>query len=75
MKAVITTAYGPPEVLKLAEVDEPVPGYGEVLIKVRATTVHVGDTRMRAMRIPFWYKLPFRLMMGVVALHVGTVPG
>jgi len=66
MKAVITTAYGPPEVLKIQEANNPVPKDGEVLIKIKATTCHVGDTRVRAMRIPFWYKLPFRLMMGII---------
>jgi len=50
MKAVVCDAYGPPEVLRLTEVDKPVPKDDEVRIKVHATTVHVGDTKIRALR-------------------------
>jgi len=44
MKAVVCTGYGPPDVLKLREVEKPIPADNEVLIKVKATTCHVGDT-------------------------------
>lgn len=50
MKVVVCDKYGPPEVLRLTQVDKPVPKDDEVLIKVVATTVHVGDTKIRAMR-------------------------
>lgn len=47
MKAVICTKYGPPEVLKIEEVNKPVPKSNEVLVKIIATTAHIGDTKIR----------------------------
>jgi NADPH:quinone reductase-like Zn-dependent oxidoreductase len=65
MKAVICTRYGPPEVLQLREVEKPVPGDNEVLIKIHATTCHIGDVRVRSFNVPFWQKIPFRLYLGL----------
>jgi NADPH:quinone reductase-like Zn-dependent oxidoreductase len=47
MKAVICDRYGPPEVLRIEDVERPVPGPDEVLIRIRATTVNRSDTETR----------------------------
>jgi NADPH:quinone reductase-like Zn-dependent oxidoreductase len=65
MKAIVCARYGPPEVLQLKEVEKPVPGDNEILVKVQATTVARGDTRIRSFTVPFWQWLPARLYLGV----------
>jgi NADPH:quinone reductase-like Zn-dependent oxidoreductase len=67
MKAIVCTEYGPPEVLQFQEVDKPSPKYNEVLIKVYATSVHRGDSRMRGLDIPgpAWQRLVARLVLGI----------
>jgi NADPH:quinone reductase-like Zn-dependent oxidoreductase len=43
MKAFICEKYGPPETLRMAEVDKPAPNAGEVLVKVLAVSVNPAD--------------------------------
>lgn len=47
MKAIITTKYGSPDVLRLREVDKPVPKAHEILIKIHATVVTPADCAFR----------------------------
>ena len=56
MRAAIYTEYGPPEVLRLAEVGRPAPADDEVLIRVHATTVNRTDCGFRQPR-PFFVRL------------------
>lgn len=64
MKAILCTAYGPPDVLRVVEVPKPVPKSLEVLIKVKASTVTFGDCEIRALTLPAWTRLPVRLLTG-----------
>ena len=50
MKAVICTKYGAPDVLQIQSVEKPIPKYNEVLIRIYATTVHIGDTKIRSFK-------------------------
>jgi NADPH:quinone reductase-like Zn-dependent oxidoreductase len=55
MKAAIRTSYGPPEVVRIVEVDQPAPKDNQVLVKVHATTVNRTDCGFRAGR-PFFVR-------------------
>jgi NADPH:quinone reductase-like Zn-dependent oxidoreductase len=64
VRAAVCTRYGPPEVLQLQDVAEPVPGAEDVLIRIRATTVTPSDCYIRS-AIPS-ARLAMRLMARVV---------
>jgi len=77
MKAVICTAYGPPEVLQVRSVPDPRPGRKEVCIRLVATAVTASDAIVRGlklrgryrplMRIAFGWRAPRRGIIGMIA--------
>jgi NADPH:quinone reductase-like Zn-dependent oxidoreductase len=64
MKALVYARYGGPEVLQIAECPIPRPGPLDVVIRVRAATVGIGDCKTRA-----------GLLQNFHALKLPTVPG
>ena len=66
MKAVVYKQYGSPEVLHQREIEKPMPKANEVLVKVYATTVTVGDSRMRSFSVPRVQWLFARLYLGIL---------
>ncbi len=55
MRAVVHDTYGPPEVLRIEEVDRPTPADDEILVRVRATTVNRTDCGWRS-ATPFFVR-------------------
>ena len=54
MRAALQERYGPPEILRVAEVERPVPKPDEILVRVHASTVNRTDTHMRAAKPVLW---------------------
>jgi NADPH:quinone reductase-like Zn-dependent oxidoreductase len=65
MKAIVVHQYGGPEVLKFEEYPDPVPGQGEVLVRVAAASVNPIDYKRRAGLTKDFYPLQFPGLIGV----------
>ena len=62
MKAIVVTGSGPPEVLELRDVEKPVPRDNEMLVRVHASTVTIGDAIIRKM--PRFLMGPMMILLG-----------
>jgi len=81
MKAIVYSEYGAPEVLRLKDVEKPEPGDNEILVRVRATSVTVGDLWARnfkaisprefSMPFPLW--LPSRMFFGITKPRINIL--
>jgi NADPH:quinone reductase-like Zn-dependent oxidoreductase len=65
MKAIVVHQYGGPEVLKFEDYPDPVPGPGEVLVRVTAASVNPIDYKRRAGLTKDFYPLQFPGLIGV----------
>jgi NADPH:quinone reductase-like Zn-dependent oxidoreductase len=65
MKAIVVHEYGGPEVLKFEEYPDPVPGPGEVLVRVAAASVNPIDYKRRAGLTKDFYPIHFPGLIGV----------
>jgi NADPH:quinone reductase-like Zn-dependent oxidoreductase len=65
MKAIVVHQYGGPEVLKFEDYPDPVPGPGQVLVRVAAASVNPIDYKRRAGLTKDFYPLHFPGLIGV----------
>lgn len=78
MKAALSTAYGGPDVIRIAEVPTPIPKSNEILVRIHASAVNAADWRLRRanpwfVRMVFGLFKPRRPILGVV--FAGEVVG
>jgi NADPH:quinone reductase-like Zn-dependent oxidoreductase len=81
MKAVVYSEYGSPDVLKLKDIEKPVPETNEILVKIHASQVNYGDLTARNFRnissrdfnmpLPLW--LPARMAFGFLKPRINIL--
>jgi len=65
MKAIVIHSYGGPEVLKYQDYPDPVPGPGEVLLKVAAASVNPFDFKIRSGALKDFIPTKFPAILGI----------
>lgn len=81
MKAITFTEYGSPDVLHIKEVEKPMPNDHEILIRIHATSINIGDIWARnfkaitpskfSMPLPLW--LPSRMYFGITKPRINIL--
>ncbi len=65
MKAIVTSKYGSADGLVLRDLPKPAPADGEVLVRVRASTVTAGDVMLRRLTFAPLFWSPVRRLIGM----------
>lgn len=71
MKAILCSKSGSPDVLQLVELDRPIPKQNEILVKVKASSVTIGDVKLR--RIPRFITVPLGFLFGFKPMKITGV--
>ncbi|WP_307811669.1 hypothetical protein [Streptomyces sp. AV19] len=74
MRAVIQKSFGGPGVLEVVEAGRPVPGAGEVLVRVHASAVNPVDVAVRSGAFPLLGEPPFGVGWDVSDVRGGRRP-
>ncbi|MDM5326649.1 NAD(P)-dependent alcohol dehydrogenase [Neobacillus sp. CF12] len=74
MKAIVSTKYGPPDVLEFKEVVKPIPSDNQVLVKVHASSVNYGNLVLLRGE-PFLARFAFGLLKPKYAIPGGDIAG
>jgi NADPH:quinone reductase-like Zn-dependent oxidoreductase len=65
MKAVLIRRYGGPEVVEFTDTETPKPGPGQVLVRIRASSVNPIDWKIRTGALKMFIRHPFPMILGV----------
>jgi NADPH:quinone reductase-like Zn-dependent oxidoreductase len=74
MKAIVCTKYGPPDVLKLEEIQKPTPGDDEILVEVHAASVNYSNLILVRGK-PFVARLGFGLLKPKLKIPGSDIAG
>jgi len=66
MKAILCTAFGPPDVLQIGELPKPTPTANQILIRVHAAAVTISDCIVRSGKVKPLMWLPMRIFVGFI---------
>ncbi|MDR7236568.1 NAD(P)-dependent alcohol dehydrogenase [Neobacillus drentensis] len=74
MKAIVSNKYGSPDLLELAEVEKPIPGNNQVLVKIHAASLNFGNLVLLKGE-PFLARFAFGLFKPKYPIPGGDIAG